>query len=238
MANNKYYWLKLKRDFFKRHDIQIIENMENGKDYILFYLKLLCESVDHEGNLRFSETIPYNEKMLSTITNTNIDIVRSAMKVFSELNMIEILDDDTIFMTECNKMLGCETAWAEKKRLYREKQRTMSLMCPSSVRQEIDIEKEKELEKELENKKKIVKEKSKFTKPTLEEVTAYCRERNNGIDAEAFIAFYESKGWLIGKTPMKSWKSAVITWEKSRKQTQVSQPVKKYGDGSAYEFTD
>jgi hypothetical protein len=40
--------------------------------------------------------------------------------------MIEILDDDTIFMTECNKMLGCETAWAEKKRLYREKQRTLS----------------------------------------------------------------------------------------------------------------
>ena len=118
MADNKYYWLKLKRDFFKRHDIQIIEDMENGKDYILFYLKLLCESVDHEGNLRFSETIPYNEKMLSTITNTNIDIVRTAMKVFTELNMIEILDDDTIFMTECNKMLGCETAWAEKKRAY------------------------------------------------------------------------------------------------------------------------
>ena len=228
MADNKYYWLKLKRDFFKRHDIQIIEDMENGKDYILFYLKLLCESVDHEGNLRFSETIPYNEKMLSTITNTNIDIVRSAMKVFSELNMIEILDDDTIFMTECNKMLGCETAWAEKKRLYREKQRTLSLMCPPSVRQEIELEKEIDIELDKkENKKKKV---SKFTKPTLEEVTAYCKERNNGIDAEAFIAFYESKGWLIGKVPMKSWKSAIITWEKSRKQTQVVSQVKKYSD--------
>lgn len=214
MADNKYYWLKLKRDFFKRHDIQIIEDMENGKDYILFYLKLLCESVDHEGNLRFSETIPYNEKMLSTITNTNIDIVRSAMKVFTELNMIEILDDDTIFMTECNKMLGCETAWAEKKRLYREKQRTLSLDCPPPVRQE--IEKEIELDKDI---KKEIKKK-KFEKPTLEEVSVYCKERNNGIDAEAFIAFYESKGWLIGKTPMKSWKSAIITWEKSRKQNQ------------------
>ena len=88
------------------------------------------------------------EKMLSTITNTNIDIVRTAMKVFTELNMIEILDDDTIFMTECNKMLGCETAWAEKKRLYREKQRTLSLDCPPPVRQE--IEKELELDKEIE----------------------------------------------------------------------------------------
>ena len=41
MADKKYYWLKLKKDFFKRHDIQIIENMPNGKDYVLFYLKLL-----------------------------------------------------------------------------------------------------------------------------------------------------------------------------------------------------
>ena len=66
----------------------------------------------------------------------------------------------------------------------------------------------------------VAEKKKKFEKPTLEEVSAYCKERNNGIDAEAFIAFYESKGWLIGKTPMKSWKSAIITWEKSRKQNQ------------------
>ena len=92
MADKKFYWLKLKRDFFKRHDIRIIEEAPNGKDYILFYLKLLLESIDHEGELRFSETIPYNENMLSVITNTNLDIVRSALKMFTELNMIEIYD--------------------------------------------------------------------------------------------------------------------------------------------------
>ena len=85
LADKKYYWLKLKKRFFKRHDIKIVEDMDNGKDYILFYLKLLCESVDHEGSLRFSDSIPYNEKMLASITSTNIDIVRSAMKVFCEL---------------------------------------------------------------------------------------------------------------------------------------------------------
>lgn len=117
--DKKYYWLKLKRDFFKRHDIQIIESMPNGKDYILFYLKLLCESVDHDGNLRFSEEIPYNEQMLSTITNTNIDIVRSAIKVFTNLKMMEIMDDGTYYMSEVNKMLGSETYWAKKKREQR-----------------------------------------------------------------------------------------------------------------------
>lgn len=114
--DKKYYWLKLKRDFFKRHDMQIIESMPNGKDYILFYLKLLCESVDHEGNLRFNDEIPYNEQMLSVITNTNIDIVRSAVKIFTELKMMDTLDDGTLYMNEVNKMLGSETYWAQRKR--------------------------------------------------------------------------------------------------------------------------
>lgn len=116
----KYYWLKLKQDFFKQHEIRIIEEMENGKDYILFYLKLLVESISHSGHLRFSETVPYNDKMLGTITNTNVDVVRSAIKIFTELNLMEMLDDGTIYMKETEKMIGNETEWAEKKRLYRE----------------------------------------------------------------------------------------------------------------------
>lgn len=54
----------------------------------------------------------------------------------------------------------------------------------------------------------------RFKKPTIEEIKAYCEERNNGIDAEYFFNYYESKGWQIGKSPMKNWKASVITWEK------------------------
>jgi predicted phage replisome organizer len=152
----KFYWLKLKRDFFKRHDIRIIEEMENGKDYILFYLKMLLESIDHEGQLRFSETIPYNEKMLSVITNTNIDIVRSALKVFTELNMIEIFDEGTIYMSEVTKLIGCETEFAKKKREYRQKLLEQR-QCEDNVRQEIEIEKEIELDIDKEKDNKSVK---------------------------------------------------------------------------------
>ena len=53
-----------------------------------------------------------------------------------------------------------------------------------------------------------------FKKPTFDEVNNYCLERNNNIDAEAFIAFYESKGWMVGSNKMKNWKQAIITWEK------------------------
>lgn len=65
-------------------------------------------------------------------------------------------------------------------------------------------------------KEKNIKKESRFTKPTVEEVRAYCIERNNSVDAEAFVNFYESKGWLIGKNPMKDWKAAVRTWERNR----------------------
>ena len=143
----KYYWLKLKRDFFKRHDIRIIEEMPNGKDYVLFYLKLLLESIDHEGSLRFSDTIPYNEQMLSVVTNTNIDIVRAAMKLFIDLNMMSICDDQTIYMTEVEKLIGSESKWAEKKRLQRAKEDNvlaMSSNCPIEIEKESKIDKEKE----------------------------------------------------------------------------------------------
>ena len=122
----RYFWLKLKKDFFKRHDIRIVEEMDNGKEYILFYLKLIAESVDHAGHLRFSDTIPYDEKMLSTITNTNIDIVRSACKIFSSLNLMECLDDGTLFLTESSKMIGSEESSTERVKKYREKQKLLS----------------------------------------------------------------------------------------------------------------
>ena len=59
----------------------------------------------------------------------------------------------------------------------------------------------------------------RFVHPTPEEVNTYCRERNNGIDGSEFCDFYTSKGWKVGKNPMKDWKAAVRTWERSRKQS-------------------
>ncbi len=220
MADKKYYWLKLKKDFFKRHDIKIIEAMENGKDYVLFYLKLLCESVDHDGNLRFSETIPYDEKMLSTITGTNIDIVRSAMKVFTSLQMVDILDDQTIFMNEVERMIGGESESAERVRRHRAL-KAQPLQCNALVTNgntEIEIDKKKEIhieqEEEVSSATKGAPSTSKrFVPPTLEEITAYCLERKNNVNPKKFLDHYTAVGWKRGKTPIKDWKACVRTWE-------------------------
>lgn len=228
MATKKYYWLKLKRDFFKRHDIRIIEEMPNGKEYILFYLKLLLESIDHEGALRFSETVPYNEQMLSVITNTNIDIVRSAMKMFIELKMMDILDDKTIYMAEVEKLIGSESWSAERVRRHREKQSL--LQCNTTVTScNEEIDKDIEKDKEKENKKKDSPK--RFVPPSVDEVQAYCTERRNGIDAQAFIDFYASKGWMVGKTKMTDWKAAVRTWEsRNKKQGKTTYADTDYGN--------
>lgn len=59
-----------------------------------------------------------------------------------------------------------------------------------------------------------------FRKPTVEEVEQYCRDRDNSIDAEAFVDYYEANGWRVGKNPMKDWKAAVRTWERKEKPKQ------------------
>ena len=67
---------------------------------------------------------------------------------------------------------------------------------------------------------------ARFTPPSVEEVAAYCAEKGYDIDAERFVAFYESKGWKVGRTPMKSWKAACVTWHKRHQQ-----------EGGGHDFT-
>lgn len=229
MEDKKYYWLKLKRDFFKRHDIRIVEDMPNGKDYILFYLKMLVESVDHEGQLRFSDTIPYNEQMLATITNTNLDVVRAAIKIFTELQMMEIADDGTIYMSEVMKMIGsaADNDNARRQQRYRDRKKEENKALPEnsvtknnadvtdSVTEDNEsksIEKEIEIDKELEIRERENKERnthSHFVPPTVEEVYLYCEERHNGIDPQRFVDYYSARGWKH----ITDWKAQIRVWE-------------------------
>ena len=84
-------------------------------------------------------------------------------------------------------------------------------------------------DKNVKNEKKYIekeniKEKESFSPPTIVEVAAYCRERNNGVDAVRFVSYYESVGWKVGKNKMKDWKAAVRTWERKDKQEHQAQP--------------
>jgi len=81
----------------------------------------------------------------------------------------------------------------------------------------------KELTKNITNRTK--RGNKRFNPPTIDEVSNYCFERNNRIDAESFINFYQSKGWMIGKNKMKCWQSAIRNWESRQNQKNKSSHV-------------
>ena len=154
----KRYWLKLDKNFLKSSQIKVIKNMPNGKDYVIFYLALMLESIETIGHLRFSNLVPYNEEMLASVTDTNVDIVRTAVKIFESLGLMEILDDGTIYMTQVAEMTGKESESAERVRRYRLKQKQkqqLALHCNGNVTNSND---NKEEDKQSTENKEDVKE--------------------------------------------------------------------------------
>lgn len=153
----RYYWLKLKEDFFEEETIKLLENMENGKDYIIFLLKLRLKTINTKGHLKFKGKMPYNEKMLATITGTNIDIVRQALNVFRDLALTNRLDDGTIYMEQIENIVGSESESAERVRRHRENLQEIPenpllsnvdvTNSNTDIDTELDLESDKEKEK-------------------------------------------------------------------------------------------
>ena len=228
MAESKrYYWLKMKRDFFKRHDIHIINGMQSGREILLFYIKLMIESVDHEGKLRFSKEKPYTNGTLAGVTDTPQDIVELAMNTLIDFGLVQIDEDKTIILPKVIEMIdsAVDNDNANRQRRYREAQKTEALqnvtehVTKSNASVTASVTKRNESieyrDKSIENRVERNTKERKFTPPTLEEVKAYCQERNSPVDAQQFFEYYEVSSWKDSKgNPVKNWKQKLITWEK------------------------
>lgn len=152
MADKRYYWLKLDESFFEDDTIAWLEEQENGKDYVIFYLKLCLKSLQNDGKLiRYvGETlIPYDVTALSRLTNTNVDTVRTAMSLFVKIGLVKQLDTGEIYMNQINEMIGTETDVAKRVRKHRAKnivigqQKAKLLQCNTDVTKcNTEIEKE------------------------------------------------------------------------------------------------
>lgn len=160
--NKRYYWLKLNEKFFEDDTITWIEEQKNGKDYIIFYLKLCLKSLSDDGCLvRYvgERLIPYDVPALSRLTNTSSDTVAVAMKLFLDIGLINRLETGEIYMNQINEMIGSETDSAKRMRKKRvlDDTKQMQLDTPSQSDSNVhlsDTEKEKEIEKEVRRKKK------------------------------------------------------------------------------------
>lgn len=204
--NKKYYYLKLKDNFYNTEDLKLLESMPNGYEYSSLYLKLCLLSLKGEGQLLYKNRIPYKPEMLSTITGHSVEVIEYIIPILQELEMITLLDNGTIFIDDIQNLVGHGSTEGERKAQYRKKLKAIKQVgqCPDIRPPEIELETEK---------KKEIK-RAKFTKPAVAIIKEYCDEKSYNIDAEYFFNYYESKGWLIGKSPMKSWKAALANWNK------------------------
>lgn len=124
MADNdkkRYYWLKLRKDFFQSHKIKVLKALPNGRLYTLIYLELLAESTTHEGTLRFSDMLPYDSVTLAAVIDEDKDNIEKAIEILAQLELIEILCDKTIFMSDIQTMLGSGTGQTIRKNLAKVK---------------------------------------------------------------------------------------------------------------------
>jgi predicted phage replisome organizer len=119
--NKKYYYLKLKENFFDSEEMILLESMENGKDYALILLKMYLRSLKGDGRLMYRNLIPYTPETLAKVLRHDTDIVKNAIESFEKLGLIEVLDGGAIFMTDIQNFIGESSTEADRKRAYRER---------------------------------------------------------------------------------------------------------------------
>lgn len=229
MASNLYYWIKLRTDFFDSDTIDFLMSQKNGADYVVLYQMLCLKTVNTDGGL-YSEmgevVVPYDVNKIDRITKYfGVDTVRVALELYKKLGLVYAQEDGILKIVGYKDMVGYETQWAEKKRVYREKVKTlnednvleMSETTGDNVREEIEI-RDRDKSIEIENiqkeisKEKVSSRKGAFVKPTIEEARAYIEEKSYRVNAEQWFAYYETNGWKVGKNPMKDWKASIRYW--------------------------
>ena len=226
--NKKYYYLRLKDNFFDSDELKILESMKDGYLYSNILLKLYLRSLKNDGKLVVNDRIPYNAEMLASVTGHQVGTIKQALSMFKELGLIEILENGAIYMLDIQNFIGKGSTEADRQRLYdrrisderKQKKLTQSrnleeILEKSTPEIEIELEKEIKIEKEIDSSASTTTKRKRFEKPTLSEIKAYCIERGNKVDAQHFFDYYESNGWRVGKNSMRNWQAAVRTWERS-----------------------
>lgn len=210
MAERRFFWLKLKEDFFDSKRIKKLRKLAGGDTLTIIYLKMQLKSIKTDGVLTFTGLEKSFAEELALDLDENPEDVGLLLNYLLSVGLIETSDSINFLLPYAVESTGSEGASAERVRNFRGRQ---ALQCNADVTQvkrlcNVEIEKEIEKEKDINNKRSRA-----FVPPTLEEVSAYCKERGKGVDPNKWYDFYQSKGWMIGKNKMKDWKAAVRTWE-------------------------
>ena len=164
--NRKYYYLKLKENYFDEDAIVLLESMQDGILYSNILLKLYLKSLKNGGKLQLDENIPYTAQMIATITRQQVGTVERALQIFLKLGLVEPLQNGALYMSNIELLIGQSSTEAERKRAARLQNKALSAPRTngghlSDIRPpEIEIELEKEIEIKREIKREIEKGRS------------------------------------------------------------------------------
>lgn len=231
----RYFWLKLHKDFFQRKEIKRLRKIAGGDTYTIIYLKMLLRSIMSDGKLYFDGLEDDFASELALDLDEKEENVQITIQYLLKSGLLEMCSDEEYYLPDTKDSTGCETAVASRVRKHRERKKALQCnadvtqvkrLCNGEIEKELEIELEKdiEIEKEIHSSAKSTTTKRKrFEKPTLSQITQYCLERNNNVNAEQFYDYYESNGWKVGKNVMKDWKACVRTWERNG----YDKPIKK-----------
>lgn len=117
--NKKYYFLKLKEDFFDQREIVVLEGSKDGILYVNILLKLYLKSLQHNGKLLLNEMTPLSAEMIALLTRHEVGTVERAIRAFMQLGLVVVQEDDTYYMPEIEQMTGKGSSDGERKARYR-----------------------------------------------------------------------------------------------------------------------
>lgn len=166
MTDKKFYWIKLKTDFFNREDIDFLLSQPNGCQYVVLYQMLCLSTANNDGRLetRIGEVIiPFRaEKIARDCRYFDIDTVNVAMTLYKKMGLIYEQEDGTLRISKYEEMVGSESSSTKRVREWRNKQKL--LQCNTNVTQEKDnrdqIIDNREEDKEKDSETKIINDKS------------------------------------------------------------------------------
>lgn len=193
--NKRYYYLKLKENFFDSDEMVLLESMPDGYIYSNILLKLYLRSLKHEGKLMFNDRIPFNSTMLATITRHSVGVVEKAVQIFRDLQLVDVLDNGAIYMSDIQSFIGKSSTEADRKREYRKKieeaKRNLitggqvSDKCPDKTTPELELEIEIDIDIDKEEKRgKYSDEHLRLAKKLQSNLTEDFPKEMNKVDIE------------------------------------------------------
>ncbi len=136
--NKKYYFLKLKEDFFDQREIVVLEGSKDGVLYVNILLKLYLKSLQHNGKLLLNEMTPLSAEMIALLTRHEVGTVERAMRAFMQLGLVEVLEDNIFYMPEIEEMTGKGSSDGERKARYRRQKAEENMLLLTGMGQNRD----------------------------------------------------------------------------------------------------